>query len=149
MKLSTRGRYAVIALADIVLTDQADHLSLTDIAKRQKISQQYLEQLFAKLRRAGIVDSLRGPSGGYRLSVPPDQITISAILTAVDEPVGTTAISTGPFTGTKAQSLANRMWDSLSAQVYVYLHNISLADIIENRLSPCPAVPQLLNIVDE
>ena len=152
MKLSTRGRYAVVALSDIVLADSEEHLSLADIASRQKISQQYLEQLFVKLRRAGIVQSMRGPSGGYRLSKSPDSITISAILSAVDEPAGVYAVGkggTGSLSGTKAQSLANRLWESLSAQVYVYLHNISLADIVENRLSPCPAVPHLLNIVDE
>jgi len=151
MKLSTKGRYAVVALSDLVLEGGDTHIRLSDIANRQNISQQYLEQLFVRLRRTGIVESLRGPRGGYRLARLPDTITIAEILLAVDESLGRQTISNGStvMSGTRAQSLANRLWESLSAQVYVHLHNITLEDIVVNRISPCPAVPDLLNIVDE
>ncbi|MCY4261368.1 MAG: Rrf2 family transcriptional regulator [Rhodobacteraceae bacterium] len=151
MKLSTKGRYAVVALSDLVLEGGSDYVRLSEIAKRQNISQQYLEQLFVKLRRTGIVESSRGPRGGYRLSRPPEHVNISEILLAVDESIGKPVLGkrTGTMSGSQAQSLANRLWESLSAQVYVHLHNITLLDIVTNGISPCPAVPNLLKIVDE
>ncbi len=152
MKLSTKGRYAVVALAD--LADQpSDHLvSLGEISKRQDLSLAYLEQLFVKLRRANLVESVRGPGGGYRLARAPEDIRISEVLEAVDETVSalhTGAGATGGMSGSKAQSMANRLWESLSAHVYVFLHQTRLSDVITNDLKPCPAVPTLFTVVDE
>jgi Rrf2 family transcriptional regulator, iron-sulfur cluster assembly transcription factor len=152
MKLSTKGRYAMVALADLALSD-GDHLmSLAEISKRQDISLPYLEQLFVKLRRAGLVDAVRGPGGGYRLARSPDAIRISEILEAVEETVDamhTGAGASGGLSGTRAQSLSNRLWESLSANVYVFLHTTRLSDVIRNEMTPCPAVPALLRVVDE
>ncbi|RBI87650.1 Rrf2 family transcriptional regulator [Rhodosalinus halophilus] len=152
MKLSTKGRYAMVALADMALQPEGALVSLGDIARRQSISLPYLEQLFVRLRRAGLVSSVRGPGGGYRLARPASEIRVVEVLAAVDETVDamhTGAGATGALSGTKAQSLTNRLWQSLSAQVYVFLHQTRLSDVVENTLAPCPAVPDLFSVVDE
>ena len=112
MKLSTKGRYAMVALADLALTPDDQLKSLAEISKRQDISLPYLEQLFVKLRRAGLVESMRGPGGGYRLAKPAADIRVSDILGAVDETVSamhTGAGASGAVSGSKAQSLTNRL----------------------------------------
>ena len=152
MKLSTKGRYAMVALADLALAQAEERVTLAEIAKRQDISLAYLEQLFVKLRRANLVESVRGPGGGYRLARSADAIRVSEILEAVDETVSamhTGAGASGGSSGTRAQSLTNRLWESLSANVYVFLHQARLSDVIGNELRPCPAVPALFRVVDE
>lgn len=152
MKLSTKGRYAVVALADLSFLNPGDLTSLAEISRRQDISLPYLEQLFVRLRRAGLVESVRGPGGGYRLARDPAEIPISEVLEAVDETVSalhTGAGATGAVSGTRAQSLSNRLWESFSAHVYVFLYETSLADVVGNRMKPCPAVPGLFAMVDE
>lgn len=152
MKLSTKGRYAMVALTDLALQSEGTLLSLTDLSKRQSISLPYLEQLFVKLRRAGLVESVRGPGGGYKLARPCAEIRIADILEAVDETVDamhTGAGASGGMSGSQAQSLTNRLWESFSAHVYVFLHQTRLSDVVQNELAPCPAVPGLLNLIDE
>ncbi|WP_375690751.1 Rrf2 family transcriptional regulator [Pseudooceanicola sp. LIPI14-2-Ac024] len=152
MKMSTKGRYAMVALADIALQRDDGLVTLAGIAKRQDISLPYLEQLFVKLRRAGLVESVRGPGGGYRLSREPAKITVADVLEAVDETVNALhkgAGASGGTSGSRAQSVTNRLWESLSAQVYVFLHQTTLADVVGNKLAPCPAVPGLFAVVDE
>ncbi|MEM8554701.1 MAG: Rrf2 family transcriptional regulator [Pseudomonadota bacterium] len=152
MKLSTKGRYAMVALADLALQKNDEPVSLADLAKRQDISVAYLEQLFVKLRRAKLVTSIRGPGGGYRLARPSSDIRVAEILAAVDETVSalhTGAAASGGSSGSRAQSLTNRLWESFSAHVYVFLHQTRLSDVISNELAPCPAVPALFSIVDE
>ena len=152
MKLSTKGRYAMVALADLATAPQDELLSLAEISKRQDISLPYLEQLFVKLRRAGLVTSVRGPGGGYHLAKPASEIRVSDILEAVDETVSalhTGAGVSGASSGSRAQSMTNRLWEGLSAHVYVFLHQTRLSDVVANELAPCPAVPALLTVVDE
>ena len=152
MKLSTKGRYAMVALTDIALQSGQELVILGDIAKRQDISLAYLEQLFVKLRRKGLVDSVRGPSGGYRLSKSMHEIRVIDVLSAVDETVDALykgAGASGGLSGSKSQSLTNRLWEGLSAHVYVFLHQTRLSDVIENDLVPCPAVPNIFAVVDE
>ena len=142
----------MIALLDVAMEGEARPVSLNSIAERQGISLAYLEQLFVKLRRAGIVKSVRGPTGGYVLDKSPDAIRIYEVLEAVDEGIDATekgAGASGASTGSRAQSLSNRVWQSLSANVYVFLHQIRLSDVIENEIVPCPAVPELFSIEDE
>ena len=127
-------------------------VSLGDISARQDISLPYLEQLFVKLRRANLVVSVRGPGGGYRLARSPSDIRVADVLAAVDEKVDAMhkgAGASGAASGSKAQSLTNRLWEGLSAHVYVFLHQTRLSDVIENALVPCPAVPSLLTVVDD
>ncbi|MBC6441833.1 MAG: Rrf2 family transcriptional regulator [Rhodobacteraceae bacterium] len=152
MKLSTKGRYALIALVDLAQEARESLVPLGDIAGRQDISLAYLEQIFVKLRRAGLVKSVRGPGGGYRLVRSPDAIRMSEILEAVDETMNALEKgggAKGASSGSRAQSLANRFWESLSANVYVFLHQARLSDIIDNQMVPCPAVPGLLEMSDE
>ncbi|WP_370270466.1 Rrf2 family transcriptional regulator [Nioella sp.] len=152
MKLSTKGRYAMVALADLALQGTQGLTSLAEISKRQDISLPYLEQLFVKLRRAGLVDSVRGPGGGYRLARPASEIRVSDVLGAVDETVSalhTGAGASGGMSGSRAQSMTNRLWEGLSDHVYVFLHQTRLSDVVQNDLTPCPAVPSLFQVVDE
>lgn len=152
MKLSTKGRYAVVALTDIALQQGDGLVTLGDISRRQDISLPYLEQLFVKLRRADLVKSVRGPGGGYRLTRGASEIRVVDILGAVDETIDalhTGAGASGGHSGSRAQSLANRLWESLSAHVYVFLHQARLSDVVQNAMAPCPAVPSLFSVVDE
>ena len=152
MKLSTKGRYAMVALTDIALQGPDTLVTLGDISKRQDISLPYLEQLFVKLRRAKLVTSVRGPGGGYQLAKPSAHIRVVDILGAVDETIDALhkgAGATGAASGSRAQSMTNRLWEGLSAHVYVFLHQTRLSDVVENTLAPCPAVPSLFSVVDE
>ncbi|WP_095589590.1 Rrf2 family transcriptional regulator [Actibacterium ureilyticum] len=152
MKLSTKGRYAMVALTDLALQPADALTTLADISKRQNLSLPYLEQLFVKLRRAGLVESVRGPGGGYRLAQAASEIRVVDVLAAVDETVSalhTGAGASGGMSGSKAQSLNNRLWEGLSAHVYVFLHQTRLSDVIKNDLTPCPAVPTLFEVVEE
>ncbi|MBY5932494.1 Rrf2 family transcriptional regulator [Tateyamaria omphalii] len=152
MKLSTKGRYAMVALADIAMQPADQLVSLSDISGRQDISLPYLEQLFVKLRRAELVVSVRGPGGGYRLARSASDIRVADVLAAVDEKVDAMhkgAGASGAASGSKAQSLTNRLWEGLSAHVYVFLHQTRLSDVIGNDLAPCPAVPSLFAVVDD
>ena len=142
----------MVALADLAFLEAGELASLADISRRQNISLPYLEQLFVKLRRKNLVVSVRGPNGGYRLARQAHDIRVVEILEAVDETVD--ALQTGAgascgVSGSRAQSVTNRLWEGLSAQVYVYLHQTRLSDVVANTLSPCTAVPNLFEVVDE
>ena len=151
MKLSTKGRYAMVALCDIALHGGLGLVTLSEISKRQNISLAYLEQLFVKLRRAKLVVASRGPGGGYKLGKSVHEIRVSDVLEAVDESLNaldTGAGAKGAVSGSKAQSLSNRLWEGLSAHVYVFLHQTRLSDVIDNELAPCPAVPDLISVLE-
>ena len=152
MKLSTKGRYAMVALVDLVLNGSDRLVTLVEISERQDISLAYLEQLFVKLRRSGVVDSVRGPSGGYKLTEAPEKIRISKILSAVDEEMNALsrgAGASGANNETTAHYLTDQLWEQLSANVYVFLHQTRLSDIIFQQMVPCPAVPAFVELVDE
>ncbi len=136
MKLSTKGRYAVMAMADIAMRAEQQPVALADISARQDISQDYLEQLFAKLKRAGLVDSVRGPGGGYRLTAGVDEIWIADIISAVDEPLQVTRCQDGDAVngcvgGDKC--ITHELWAALGRQIYGFLAAITLADVVERR----------------
>jgi Rrf2 family transcriptional regulator, iron-sulfur cluster assembly transcription factor len=152
MKLSTKGRYAMIALTDLAAQGPDRLVSLSEISERQDISLAYLEQLFVKLRRAEIVESVRGPGGGYRLARPMEQVRISDVLAAVDEGMDALtrgAGASGAASGTREQVLADKLWEQLSANVYVFLHQTRLCDVVRNQMAPCPAVPAFVDVVDD
>jgi Rrf2 family iron-sulfur cluster assembly transcriptional regulator len=138
MKLSTKGRYAVMAMADLAAHEQGVRpVSLADVAARQEISLSYLEQLFAKLRRGGLVRSVRGPGGGYRLSRAPAEIRISDIIVAVDEPITATRCRAGSpkgCTGTSGRCVTHDLWEELGRQIHVFLASVSLGDVVEKRV---------------
>ncbi len=142
----------MVALADIALQPADRLVSLGELSRRQGVSLPYLEQLFVKLRRAGLVESVRGPGGGYKLARTASDIRVVEILSAVDETVSamhTGAGASGAVSGSRAQSMTNRLWEGLSAHVYVFLHQTRLSDVVGNDLAPCPAVPNLFEVVDE
>ncbi len=142
----------MVALTDIALQSPDTLVTLGEISARQDISLPYLEQLFVKLRRANLVDSVRGPGGGYRLARPASEIRVVDVLAAVDESVNAMhkgAGASGAMSGSRAQSLTNRLWEGLSAHVYVFLHQTRLSDVVRNDLAPCPAVPTLFSVVDD
>ena len=138
MRLSTKGRYAVMAMADLAgHALDARPVALAEIAERQGISLSYLEQLFAKLRRGGLVKSVRGPGGGYRLSRASDEMRIADIIVAVDEPIAATRCKPGSAKGCAkggARCLTHDLWEELGQQIHVFLSSVSLADVIEKRV---------------
>jgi len=137
----------MVALADIALQPTDKPVPLSDISERQAISLPYLEQLFVKLRCADLVASARGPNGGYRLAKPATEIRIVEVLVAVDETMDAMhkgAGASGGLSGSRAQSLTNRLWEAFSTHVHVYLHQTRLSDVIENDLAPCQAVPRIV-----
>ena len=138
MRLSTKGRYAVMAMADLARRENeaVRAVALADIAARQEISLSYLEQLFARLRRKGLVKSARGPGGGYRLARTADATTIAEIVHAVDEPLRATRCREGRVCMMKGERcLTHDLWADLGDRIEDYLASVSLADVIYGRLS--------------
>jgi len=138
MRLSTKGRYAVMAMADLARRqdEPCRAVALSDIATRQEISLSYLEQLFARLRRKGLVQSARGPGGGYRLSRTAAETTIADIVHAVDEPIRAVRCETaGKGCMLKGERcLTHDLWEDLGQHIEGYLASVSLADVIAGRL---------------
>jgi Rrf2 family transcriptional regulator, iron-sulfur cluster assembly transcription factor len=137
VKLSTKGRYAVMAMADLAHHSNGRPVALAEVADRQEISLSYLEQLFGRLRRNGLVSSVRGPGGGYMLAREPAQMRIADIILAVDEPIKATRCTPGSPTGChshKGRCLTHDLWEELGNQIYLYLSSVTLADVCERRV---------------
>lgn len=133
MRLTTKGRYAVTAMLDLALHANAGPVSLADISGRQEISLSYLEQLFAKLRQNQLVQSVRGPGGGYRLGRPQEQIFVAEIIDAVNESVDATHCG-GQGNCQKGEvCLTHYLWSDLSDQIHQFLSGISLASLVARR----------------
>ncbi len=154
MRLSTRGRYAVMALVEMAAREGRSEgcvngrpVTLTDIAAAQQLSVAYLEQLFGRLRRAGIVDSARGPGGGYRLARPACAIRIAEVVEAADEPiVATRCEESGPgCLGGGTRCLTHDLWVELGDQIRLFLGAMTLADVVDGRVigrARAPAGPE-------
>lgn len=123
MKLSTKGRYAVTAVVDVVMHQERQPVTLAEISERQAVSLSYLEQLFSQLRRAGLVQGMRGPGGGYRLARPANAVSVAEVIVAVDGPVNTDSES----------CLTHELWGELSEQLHEMLSDISLASLAERE----------------
>jgi len=137
MRLSTKGRYAVMAMVDLAKHGGEGPVSLAEIAERQEISLSYLEQLFARLRKGGLVRSVRGPGGGYLLAFAAAETRISEIILAVDEPIRATRCAPGAPTGcraNKSRCLTHDLWEELGNQIHLYLSSVTLADVCEQRV---------------
>ena len=142
MKLSTKGRYGVMAMVDLAQFAVSGPVALAAVAERQEISLSYLEQLFAKLRRAGLVTSVRGPGGGYMLAHAAEDIRIADVIMAVDEPIRTTGCKPGTAIGCIRRSrrcMTHDLWEELGHQIHAYLSSVSLADVCEGRVYAGPA----------
>lgn len=142
MRLSTKGRYAVMAMADLARNGraagaEARAVSLAEIAARQEISLSYLEQLFARLRKSGLVSSVRGPGGGYRLARAAGETMVADIVLAVDEPIRATRCAAhgtprGCMMGGE-RCITHNLWEDLGAEIHAYLAAVSLEDVVMNR----------------
>lgn len=139
MRLTSKGRYAVMAMADLALHGGAERAApLQDVARRQEISLSYLEQLFARMRRAGLVTGVRGPGGGYRLTRTPDAITIADIIAAVNEPIKATRCKEGALQscmGRNGRCITHNLWSELGDHIQGFLASRSLADVLTHRFS--------------
>jgi iron-sulfur cluster assembly transcription factor IscR len=137
MQLSTKGRYAVMAMVDLASHGAAGSVPLASIAERQHISVAYLEQLFMKLRRAGLVNAARGPRGGYQLARPSAQITVAAIMAAADEQVRMNRCSvegTDWCLGSK-RCTTHDLWQALGQHISAFLDAVSLQDVLDGKLA--------------
>ena len=133
MRLTTKGRYAVTAMLDLALHYDGGPITLADISRRQGISLSYLEQLFSKLRKNGLVDSARGPGGGYRLSRPADELCVADIITAVDEKVGAMRCEGEGNCQDDVKCLTHDLWCDLSNQIHEFLSGIDLGQLVERK----------------
>ncbi|MCR4346555.1 MAG: Fe-S cluster assembly transcriptional regulator IscR [Sulfuricaulis sp.] len=130
MKLTTKGRYAVTAMLDLALRYDKGAVTLADIAKRQGISLSYLEQLFAKLRRSGLVDSVRGPGGGYNLAMEPNKISVAKIIVAINENIDATRCGGERNCHGDETCLTHQLWEDLSTRIHDFLNGITLGDLV-------------------
>ncbi len=144
MRLSTKGRYAVTAMMDLAIHDREGPVTLADISSAQGISLSYLEQLFAKLRKKGLVEGVRGPGGGYRLAKMPGQITVAQIITAVDENVDVMRCKGEGNCQSGDRCLTHELWNELSDRLYSFLDSITLDQFIDR-----PEIKEIARRQDE
>lgn len=133
MKLTTKSRYAVTAMLDIAYYDKGSPISLPEIAERQNISLSYLEQLFSRLKKNGLVKSIKGPGGGYKLSKDANDIVISDVINAVDENVETTACNGKANCNNSSQCLSHNLWEDLGAEINNFLSDVTLQQVISKN----------------
>lgn len=134
MRLTTKGRFAVTAMIDLALRSGEGPVTLAGISERQKISLSYLEQLFGKLRRHSLVDSVRGPGGGYCLARPGSKITVADIVRAVDEQLDATQCGGKENCCDEERCMTHELWTTLNAKMYEYLASVTLADLVAIQL---------------
>lgn len=148
MKLTTKGRYAVLALTELALIKDDSLVKITEIAVRQNISSTYLEQLLLLLKNSGLVVGVRGPKGGYRLAAPPENIMISDIVNIVEgrmEAKGCVS-KTGSCTGVSGRCMTHDLWDELSRHIELFLGQVSLKDIIIGNVLGRSSPPRALGV---
>ena len=137
MRLTTKGRYAVMAMVDLAQHSNGEPVALADVADRQGISLSYLEQLFQMLRRANLVNSVRGPGGGYLLFRDSREIPISEVIAAVDEPLRATRCAPSGTLGCAGgieKCLTHDLWEELSDQIQLFLNSVTLYDVVQGRV---------------
>jgi Rrf2 family iron-sulfur cluster assembly transcriptional regulator len=135
MKLTTKGRFAVTAMLDLALRHQHGPVTLAGIGARQSISLSYLEQLFGKLRRHALVQSVRGPGGGYRLARPSEKVSVADIILAVDEPLDATQCGGMENCREDSRCMTHDLWARLNEKLHEYLHSVTLQDLVNEQLA--------------
>jgi Rrf2 family iron-sulfur cluster assembly transcriptional regulator len=138
MRLTTKGRFAVTAMLDLTLHHQNGPVTLAVISERQRISQSYLEQLFSKMRRMGLVESVRGPGGGYSLSKKPECISVAEIIHAVDEMVDATQCGGRENCRDRKRCMTHGLWSRLNITIFNYLSSVTLADLVVEQQEVYP-----------
>ncbi len=150
MRLTTKGRFAVTAMIDLAINQRKVPITLAEISERQGISLSYLEQLFGKLRRHNIVDSVRGPGGGYNLGRDANKITVADIIIAVDEPIDATQCGgkencLGHEVASGKRCMTHDLWTNLNAKMLEFLDSVSLQDLANQQTSQAPQVVVMHN----
>ena len=135
MRLTTKGRFAVTAMIDLAMRHGSGPVTLSEISERQKISLSYLEQLFGKLRRHALVDSVRGPGGGYCLAKSMDQVSVADIILAVDEPIDATRCGGKENCHEDKKCLTHDLWAALNDRIFDYLHSVTLSQLVADGKS--------------
>ena len=133
MRLTTKGRFAVTAMIDVAMHNGGGPVTLAGVAERQKISLSYLEQLFGKLRRYGLVDSVRGPGGGYNLARAATDVSVADIITAVDEPIDATQCGGKENCQDDKRCMTHELWASLNAHILAFLKSVSLEQLVRQQ----------------
>lgn len=151
MRLTTKGRFAVTAMLDLAINEADKPVTLAGISERQSISLSYLEQLFSRLRRCGLVKSVRGPGGGYRIAKPLNEITVSQIISAVDELIDATQCGGQENCHDEGRCMTHDLWSSLNVKILEYLSGVSLADLVASNEAAKKGIskPISLNIKKE
>src|SRR5512138_1580919 len=133
MRLTTKGRFAVTAMLDLALRNGEGPVTLAGISERQKISLSYLEQLFGKLRRHGLVESVRGPGGGYNLAHPADRVSVADVILAVDEPIDATQCGGRENCFDDRRCMTHELWAGLNEHIFGYLKSVTLAELVRQQ----------------
>ena len=133
MRLTTKGRFAVTAMIDVAMHSGPNPVTLAAISERQKISLSYLEQLFGKLRRAGLVESVRGPGGGYNLARAADQVSVADVIVAVDEPIDATQCGGRENCHDDRRCMTHELWANLNSHIFSFLRSVNLADLVRQQ----------------
>jgi len=133
MRLTTKGRFAVTAMIDLGLRSHAGPVALAAISQRQQISLSYLEQLFGKLRRSGLVASVRGPGGGYRLARSPETVSVADVIVAVDEPLDTTQCAGRENCRDDRRCMTHDLWAALNTHIFSFLRSVTLAQLVAEQ----------------
>jgi len=139
MRLTTKGRFAVTALLDLALQQSSHPVTLADISQRQKISLSYLEQLFAKLRQSELVDSVRGPGGGYCLAKDLNKVSVADIILAVDEPIDATQCGGKENCHNDSKCMTHDLWAKLNDLIFDYLGAVTLQELVDNQKNQLPS----------
>jgi len=135
MRLTTKGRFAVTAMIDLAMRDGGGPVTLAGISERQKISLSYLEQLFGKLRRHALVDSVRGPGGGYCMAKALDEVSVADIILAVDEPIDATQCGGRENCRDDQRCMTHDLWTSLNSRIFDYLASVKLSQLVAVQLA--------------
>lgn len=133
MRLTTKGRFAVTAMLDLALNEAGRPVTLTTISERQDISLSYLEQLFSRLRKSGLVKSVRGPGGGYRLALDPKTVSVSDIIRAVDEQIDATQCGGTENCMNEKRCMTHELWTALNYKILEYLESVTLAQLVASQ----------------
>jgi len=133
MRLSTKGRFAVTAMIDVALNNGKGPVTLAGVSERQKISLSYLEQLFGKLRRHGLVDSVRGPGGGYNLARDAATLSVAEIILAVDEPIDATQCGGRENCHDEGRCMTHELWSSLNDHIFTFLRAVTLEQLVREQ----------------
>jgi Rrf2 family iron-sulfur cluster assembly transcriptional regulator len=133
MRLTTKGRFAVTAMIDVAMHGTNGPVTLAAVSDRQKISLSYLEQLFGKLRRHGLVESVRGPGGGYHLARQADTVSVADIILAVDEPIDATQCAGKENCHDDRRCMTHELWSSLNAHIFGFLRAVTLAQLVRQQ----------------